>query len=254
MLILLPPSEGKAPAAEGAPLCLTDLTFPELTTARAKVLRALHAASSRPDAHGVLKVGSTLAAEVSRNTMLDTEPSAPAHRVYTGVLYDALDYGNLTPAQQQRARQQIVVISALWGALQFDDWIPAYRLSMSVNLPGIGGLASFWKKELRESLTEHTAVRLVIDCRSSTYAAAWVPPAAQTVTVNVLQERNGRLTVVSHFAKHTRGEFARHLLTRPGADPVTAEGALAAARERWTAELEPATLRTAARLNIVLSH
>ena len=60
-----------------------------------------------------------------------------------------------------------------------------------------------------------------MDCRSSTYAAAWTPPPEQTVAVNVFTEVDGVRKVVSHFAKHTRGELARHLLTRRGKAPQT---------------------------------
>ncbi len=252
MLILLPPSEGKSAARTGAPLHLDDLHFPQLDDARRAVLGALRAASAAEDAHAVLGVGASLMEDVQRNLVLDVAPAAPAHDVYSGVLYDALGYARMTPVQKRRAREQCVVVSALWGALGFGDRIPAYRLSMAVDLPGTGRLASFWKKHLAVPLADHAGTGLIVDCRSSTYAAAWSPPPSQTAAVNVFQLRDGRRTVVSHFAKHTRGEFARHLLTRRGAAPTTPSALLAAAREKWTADLEPATGRKPAQLNIVL--
>ena len=252
MLILLPPSEGKTPAITGSAFDLDKLHFPGLTDARKQVLAALADASSADDAHGVLGVGPSLAAEVRRNTVLHAEPCAPAHSIYTGVLYDALGYADLTPDQQRRADAAVVVISGLWGALGFSDPIPAYRLSMAVKLPETGKLASFWKKHLGEALGDYAAGHLVVDCRSSTYAAAWAPEPAKAAAVNVFQVRNGKRTVVSHFAKHTRGELARHLLTRSGSDPATAEELLAAAREKWEAELVPATARKPYQLNIIL--
>ncbi|MHA7181118.1 YaaA family protein [Arthrobacter sp. MDB2-24] len=252
MLILLPPSEGKSAARKGGPVHLEDLHFPELNDARRAVLAALKSASSAADAHAILGVGESLAADVARNLVLDVAPAAPAHDVYSGVLYDALGYAGMTPVQKRRAREHCVVVSGLWGAIAFGDPIPAYRLSMSVDLPGTGRLASFWKKHLASPLTEHAGAGLVVDCRSSTYAAAWAPPAQQSAAVNVVQLRNGRRTVVSHFAKHTRGEFARHLLTRRGTAPETAEALLKVAREKWTAELEPSGGRKPAQLTIVL--
>ena len=56
MLVLLPPSEGKASIdgtgrpRRGTPVRLETLSFPQLTTAREQVLDALVEASSRPDA------------------------------------------------------------------------------------------------------------------------------------------------------------------------------------------------------------
>lgn len=252
MLILLPPSEGKSAARTGDPLVLEELAFPELTDARRAVLTALRAVSGHDDAHALLGVGASLAEDVRRNLVLDAVPAAPAHAVYSGVLYDALGYSTMTAVQKRRAREQCVVVSGLWGAIGFGDRIPAYRLSMSVDLPGTGRLASYWKRNLAAPLTERAGSDLIVDCRSSTYAAAWAPPPQQTVAVNVFQLRNGRPTVVSHFAKHTRGELARHLLTRRGSAPTSPEALLGVTRERWTAELGPATGRRPAQLDILI--
>ncbi|WP_372700051.1 YaaA family protein [Arthrobacter sp. JSM 101049] len=251
MLILLPPSEGKQPATSGQMYDADALAFPELAPARAEVLAALAEVSASPQAHDVLGVGASLASEVTRNITLHHEPAAPAHSVYTGVLYEALGYPTLTPAQRRKADSAVVVISALWGAVGFGDRIPAYRLGMSVNLPGVGKLASWWKARLNPVLGERAAEGLVVDCRSSTYAAAFTPPPETTVAVSVFQLRGGQRKVVSHFAKHTRGELARHLLQRRTA-PKTPAALLQAAREKWEAELIPATGRKAHQLNIIL--
>ncbi|MEZ2390111.1 YaaA family protein [bacterium RCC_150] len=252
MLILLPPSEGKTPATKGPAVDWEALSFPELNTYRAKVLEALGLVSAHEDALALLGVGASLRDDVERNTRLHAEPAAPAHQVYSGVLYDALGYGSLTTAQRRKAVETILVVSALWGVIGFGDQVPAYRLSMATALPDVGRLASFWKPQLTTALAPRVEGELVVDCRSSTYAAAWTPPAAQTVSVNVFSETNGKRTVVSHFAKHTRGELARHLLSRRGKAPSTPEGLLKAACEVWTAELTEGTARKPHTLSIIL--
>ena len=138
------------------------------------------------------------------------------------------------------------------GAIRFGDSVPAYRLSMGTALPEVGRLASFWKPQLTEALAAVAAGHLLVDCRSSTYAAAWTPPSAQTVSVNVFTEVNGVRKVVSHFAKHTRGELARHLLARRGNAPQTPEQLLKAATEKWPAELVPGSAKKPHALNIIL--
>jgi uncharacterized protein len=254
VLILLPPSEGKTPAPHGDAVDWTSLSFPGLNTYRAKVLEALGDVSAHQDALALLGVGASLSADVERNTRLHTEPAAPAHRIYSGVLYDALGYQSLTAAQRRKADEQVLVISALWGAIRFADRVPAYRLSMGTSLPDVGRLASFWKPQISDALAAETAGELLVDCRSSTYAAAWTPPPAQTVAVNVFTETNGVRKVVSHFAKHTRGELARHLLTRRGAAPRTPAQLLKVAGERWSAELVEGRARKAHALNIILAN
>lgn len=231
---------------------LDELHFPELTAARRDVIAALAGVSAAPNALDHLGVGASLAHEVARNTRLGVEPSGPAHSIYTGVLYDALGYHGMTATQKRKADAGVVVVSGLWGAVGFADHIPAYRLSMSVGLPGLGRLASYWRPRLGDALAGHVEGHLLVDCRSSTYAAAWVPAPERTVAVNVFTERDGTRKVVSHFAKHTRGELARHLLTRRGKAPESPAQLARAAGEKWAVELLPGTARKAHALNIIL--
>ncbi len=241
MLVLLPPSEGKAaPGTRRRPVDLTTLSWAGLAPARAGLLDALAAASSRPDAVRMLGVGPSLAAEVARNTALRTASAGPAGQVYTGVLFEALGLATLSPAGRRRAARRLVVVSALWGAVRPADRIPAYRLSMSTTLPGIGPLAAFWRPLLDGPLTEATGTGLVVDCRSATYQAAWTPrgrTADRTVAVRVLREQAGRRSVVSHMAKLTRGRVVRHLLERDGAEPRTPAALAAAVTEAFACEL-----------------
>jgi cytoplasmic iron level regulating protein YaaA (DUF328/UPF0246 family) len=215
-------------------------------------MEALAEVSGREDALALRGVGASLTDDVDRNRRLPAEPAAPAHRVYSGVLYEALGYPTLTPAQRRKADEWIVVVSALWGAVGFADRIPAYRLSMSTTLPEVGRLAAFWKPLLSEALTERAGEGLVVDCRSSTYAAAYTPPAERTVAVDVFTERAGKRTVVSHFAKHYRGEFVRHLLARRGKAPASPEALLEVAQQRWNAELHEGTARKPHSLALIL--
>lgn len=225
MLVLLPPSEGKTPApADAPPLDLASLSHPGLTPLREKVLDTLVEVSERPDACDVLGVSRGLAAEVARNTTLRTAPAARASRVYTGVLYGAAGLDELPPAARARAVESVRVVSALWGVLTVEDAVPAYRLSMGTDLPGIGPLAAAWRGPLGVELADEAAGALVVDCRSAAYRAAWAPQAgADWVDVRVLREVDGRRSVVSHHAKHTRGVLTRHLLTRRGRAPRDAD-------------------------------
>lgn len=241
VLILLPPSEGKTAPVRGPALDLAALSVPELSPTRAAVLDALVAASGRPDAVDVLGVGAGVADEVARNTGLRNAPTAPARAVYTGVLYAAAGLDRLTPAARRRAAESVRVVSGLWGLVGPEDPIPAYRLSMGVDLPGVGPLAAAWREPLRSALDARSADgELVVDCRSATYLAAWRPVRAahgSWVQVRVLREVAGRRSVVSHHAKHTRGVLTRHLVTRRGREPGTPQDLARVAAELIGTEL-----------------
>jgi cytoplasmic iron level regulating protein YaaA (DUF328/UPF0246 family) len=206
------------------------------------VLDALAATSERADALEVLGVGLSLAGEVAANTRLREVPVRPVRELYTGVLYDALGLGTLPAAGRRAAARSVVVVSALWGALRPGDAVPAYRLSMGTELPGIGPLAAFWRAHLHDPLTAAAGTGVVVDCRSATYQAAWTPPpdvADRTVAVRVLREHEGRRTVVSHSAKWHRGLVTRHLLARDGSTPRSPRSVAAAVAEAFRCELRP---------------
>lgn len=199
-LVLLPPSESKRQPTHGKAIDLATLSFPSLTPLRAALL----------------------------DDALRGAPAVPAGRLYTGVLYEALGIATL-PAGASR---NIVIVSAQFGALRPSDRVPAYRRELD---------AAYWRDALRAPLEEVATGRIVLDCRSATYAAAWRPaPAAGValVHVGVVEERDGVRRVVSHFAKKTRGEVARHVLSS-GVRPRTAAELRDAVADRFRCELVP---------------
>jgi cytoplasmic iron level regulating protein YaaA (DUF328/UPF0246 family) len=199
-LILLPPSESKHEPRRGKPVELEALSFPSLTAHRAALLDA----------------------------RLRDAPAVPAGRLYTGVLYDALEIGTLSA----RAARNIVIVSAQFGALRPADRVPYYKREMD---------ARYWRDALREPLEAAADGRVVLDCRSATYTAAWLPPRGAAVTrvhVGVVEERYGVRRVVSHFAKKARGEVARHVLSC-GVRPRNADDLYDAVAEQFRCELAP---------------
>lgn len=215
MLILLPPSEGKTPAPlTNEPVAFAELSFPELTTEREEVLEELMRVSTQEDALDVLGVGPSRMEDVERNTRLGAEPAHPAADVYTGVLFEALDYASFSPAERDAAQRSILISSALWGVVRPEDHIPAYRLSMGTKLGSIGALATYWRGALGYVLAPVARGQLILDCRSSVYAKSWVSPPEQTLAVRVERvASDGSRKVVSHMAKHYRGELARYIIT-----------------------------------------
>ena len=133
----------------------------------------------------------------------------------------------------------MAVVSSLFGMVRPGDRIPAYRLSGDASLPGLGPVAGVWRTHLGGAVREALGPGLLVDLRSTTYAAFWRPEpdlARRVVTVRVLHESGGRRTVVSHFNKATKGRLVRGLL-EDGANPGSVR-ALVATLERlgWTVE------------------
>jgi cytoplasmic iron level regulating protein YaaA (DUF328/UPF0246 family) len=242
VLILLPPSEGKADPRRGKPLDLGGLGFPGLTEPRREVLTSLvELCRSNPvRAARVLGLGATQTEEVRRNQALLEAPTARADVIYTGVLYDALGLATLDAAARRRATRWLAVQSSLFGLLSPVDRIPSYRLAGAVNLPGIGVVSAHWRRFLDPVVREAAGDGLVVDLRSTTYAAFWRPYpdlARKVATVRVLQQVGDRRSVVSHFNKATKGRLVRALL-ESGAVPRTPLALAGAIADLgWTVEM-----------------
>ncbi|RRR48160.1 peroxide stress protein YaaA [Mycolicibacter terrae] len=228
MIVLLPPSETKRAGGDGPPLRLDALGSPQLTELRAALVDELVALAADPDAsRRALGLSATQDAEIERNAMLRSAPTAPAINRYTGVLYEALDVDSLRGAAAARAEARLAVGSALFGLLRAADPVPAYRLSATSKLPGQPGLGSRWRAVLEPVLAEIAAAELVVDLRSGSYAALAKIPGAVRVDV-VAEHPDGRRASVSHFNKAHKGRLARALATsRSEPDDAAAVAAVA---------------------------
>lgn len=243
MLILLPPSEGKAAPSQGPRLALAKLSFPELTGTRKEIADSLVRLCTGPaaKARATLGISARQDDELERNRCLLSAPTAPAGEVYSGVLYEALALATLDARARRRAASDVAIASALFGLVRVTDRIPAYRLSGDTTLPDVGKLASAWREPLAEAIRASAGRGVVLDLRSSAYVALGPVPAElaeRTAIARVLQEKAGKRSIVSHHNKATKGRLVRGLLTEP--KPRTVEGlagALGAAGYR--VELEP---------------
>jgi cytoplasmic iron level regulating protein YaaA (DUF328/UPF0246 family) len=195
MLVLLPPSQGKAAPGRGRRAGLATLVYPRLRAHRERLIDAVDPALRRA-------------------------PAIPAAELYTGVLFGALGLADLP-------WDGVLIASALWGVVRPGDRIPAYRLDMSAKPPGIGGLAAYWREPLRAALPDRG---LVLDLRSGAYAAAWQPRRGTRLAVRGFTEApDGRRTVITHMAKRVRGQVARLVLQSGGTERPEEVAEIAAA-------------------------
>ena len=195
-VILLPPSEAKAPGGTGAPWAPGTMALPELDGARAEVLRAL--GGGHPASCG---------------------PTMPAIERYTGVLYRELDAASLPTAAGRRLARSVLTFSGLWGAVAPRDPIPHYKLKMSAAPVPLGRLATWWRPRLTEALGPRVRGALVWDLLPIEHGAAWLPAElrpARRYTVRFV-DVDGR--TVSHWNKLLKGALVRWLVTTGTADP-----------------------------------
>lgn len=252
MRILLPPSAGKTTKESTNHLQLEKLWQAEhLTQTRRQLIDDVQNTALLADAAQIFKLGPKNAHEISQNLEIYDAPALAAWQLYDGVLYEAAKFAQIfsygacaqdgqgqgqgnqpqgsgqgqggqcqadQPQGLQRQLEELtLVFSALFGPVRLTDLITPHRLSGSVKLPGQGSVASIWSKALKELLTQQLSGHVVVDLRSAEYGAMYRPArGGECLTLNIgvakVNPATGKRSVVSHWAKHTRGLLAGALL------------------------------------------
>jgi cytoplasmic iron level regulating protein YaaA (DUF328/UPF0246 family) len=159
---------------------------------------------------------------------VETSKPTLATSVYSGVLYQALDWTSLSPAAKKRGESAIAIISAKYGVVRPSTKIESYKekINNKVMAPQVAAALDCIKTPL------------IVDCRSSTYKTVWKSPLDITVEVRVSTVVDGVRTVVTHMSKKTRGEIARWLL-QSRSMPKTPEDLYAIVSEKYPCALTP---------------
>lgn len=239
MRILLPPSAGKTTKESTNHLQLEKLWQAEhLTQTRRQLIDDVQNTALLADAAQIFKLGPKNAHEISQNLEVYDAPALAAWQLYDGVLYEAAKFAQIFSSgdssqgsqsqggqgqadQSQGLQRQLeeltLVFSALFGPVRLTDLITPHRLSGSVKLPGQGTVASIWSKALKELLTQQLSGHVVVDLRSAEYGAMYRPTRGSdclllNIGVAKVDPATGKRSVVSHWAKHTRGLLAGALL------------------------------------------
>ncbi len=219
MRLLLPPSEAKTSGGRGRSLASRP-AHPVLGVAREAVLVALQQLleGARGDAARALGLPpGTVDAALAANACVRTSATTPALRRYAGVVYEGLSYQSLPAQAQHVAARSVLVFSGLFGVIRGDEAVPNYRVPATAVLPGVGVVGTYWARTLRPVLLDLLGRGLIIDLRSSDYAAMWRPDrsnAARVLTVRVLTPGPRGPAVISHPSKLAKGRLAAALVRR----------------------------------------
>lgn len=226
-VLLLPPSEGKAPGGSGPPWGAAPTAFPGLAADRARVRDAVRAllGSGEDDGEALLGVrGDHLARARAEWDDLDAAPTLPAAARYTGVVWAALDPAGLSPAARRRLGAWVMVPSGLWGLVAARDPVPAYRLSMAARVPPLGGLAAFWRPRITPLVAARAGRGWVIDMLPAVHSGAIDPAGlgtARLLRIELADGGPGGRRAMGRGGKALKGALARALLEAGARDPAS---------------------------------
>lgn len=141
----------------------------------------------------------------------------PAVYAFNGDVYSGLEAYTLTEDKVNELQNKLRILSGLYGVLKPLDLIRPYRLEMGTRL-AIGdakNLYEFWKKTITEALNDEMEKgELLINLASKEYADAidFKALKAQVVTPEFKDYKNGKLKVISFYAKKARGLMVRYII------------------------------------------
>jgi cytoplasmic iron level regulating protein YaaA (DUF328/UPF0246 family) len=198
VLFLLPPSETKAkgayPGARETSLSVRDVSL----------------------AFGSLEPARKQAAELLADQSVLDAPTMAAIDRYTGTLYGAIhgrglkatptEFAHLNEEAMKRAKEVVLIQSALFGLIPATGLIPNYKLSASPKLKQI------WSEPHQTVMRRLTGI--IIDMRSKQYAAlAPIPHELESYWLEVvLEDEGGNRTSMNHFNKKSKGELIHAVL------------------------------------------
>lgn len=145
----------------------------------------------------------------------------PAVFAFNGDVYAGLDAGSMNDADIEFAQTHLRILSGLYGVLKPLDLMQPYRLEMGTKLDTADNknLYEYWgntiTEHLNETLSKHDS-QVVVNLASTEYFSAVKPKAlnAQIVTPVFKDEKNGKVKIISFYAKKARGMMARYIIDK----------------------------------------
>jgi len=143
-----------------------------------------------------------------------TKNSRPAIYTFAGDVYAGLDAYSIPQEKIDTLQNSLRILSGMYGVLRPLDLIQPYRLEMGTKLPinRKKDLYAFWKKKLTESLNEELQEdELFLNLASVEYFNAIDAKKLKVpIIAPVFKDfKNGKLKIISFFAKKARGSMAR---------------------------------------------
>jgi len=152
-----------------------------------------------------------------QNWNLKSDKVCPSIYMFEGDVYKGLKATSFNNDQLDFAQQNLRIISGLYGLLKPLDLIYPYRLEMGTKMITNKGknLYEFWGNKLRDFLTDEISNdEIIINLASNEYSKSLkLKTISNQVITPVFKDfKNGRLKVISFFAKRARGEMANFII------------------------------------------
>ena len=147
-----------------------------------------------------------------------------AIHMFQGDVYQRLEAESFSEGDMRFAENNLRILSGLYGLLSPMDVILPYRLEMGTKIQHENGntLYDFWGKKLKqELLSEMSQDECLVNLASNEYNKALVlDDFPRKIFTPIFKDyKNGKLKIISFFAKRARGEMANFIIKNKITNP-----------------------------------
>jgi cytoplasmic iron level regulating protein YaaA (DUF328/UPF0246 family) len=150
-------------------------------------------------------------------TPFTAQNARPAMYAFAGDVYIGMDAYTLPVEKLDQLQDRLRILSGLYGMLKPLDLMQPYRLEMGTDLT-VGGnknLYAYWKLKLTAALNKELKKNeLFVNLASNEYFSAVDAKALKVpvITPEFLDLKDGKLKMISFFAKKARGMMVRYII------------------------------------------
>jgi uncharacterized protein len=150
-------------------------------------------------------------------TPFTPENARPALYAFDGDVYTGLDGYSIPVEKLEKLQESLRILSGLYGFLKPLDLMQPYRLEMGTKLPigEIKNLYEFWKPIVTKALNKELKKdELFVNLASNEYFSVIDTKTLKVpvITPEFKEYKDGKLKIISFFAKKARGLMVRYIL------------------------------------------
>ena len=142
----------------------------------------------------------------------DKLKSIPAISMYYGVSFKELNLEDYSEKSLEYLKNNLLILSALYGVLLAFDLLKKYRLDMTMSIID-KGLYNFWKKDINDYISNILSKdEVLLNLASGEFSKLIDNKKISMINIDFKEEKDGAYKSVSTYSKKARGQFLNYLV------------------------------------------
>ena len=136
----------------------------------------------------------------------------PAISMYYGVSFKELNLEDYSEKSLEYLKNNLLILSALYGVLLAFDLVKKYRLDMTMSIID-KGLYNFWKKDINDYISNiFSKDEVLLNLASGEFSKLIDNKKISMINIDFKEEKDGVYKSVSTYSKKARGQFLNYLI------------------------------------------